>query len=398
MENLQGGTLALEHRYEVHERTARHGFVSLYAGTKHPFGRPVWLKTYDGLEGVGAGPELFERLEGAAQAASALSAPGILRVLDYGEVTAEVPFAVSERIDGPSLAEVLEREGTLPVDETAALLVRVGMILERAHAHGLAHGGLAPRWIYLPDGVASQAHVDHFRLALSPREILAAEHAVMTTDVVAPFPPEAIETRGEVESESDASHESSPRAEDLQQDGGGEARPDDFDVAADVWALGLIAYRSLVGIHPFYDDEHDATEGLLKLRQESARPLEELGIEPRISEVVDRALSSNPDRRWPSAAQMARAFADAADYSSDDLAAGADEILAAPPPANPPVDDGFSSADPPQEDLEQAPGRTDDSKESPTREPGPADHLVTIAVVLLILSNLAWFFAITATS
>ncbi|MFW5966218.1 MAG: hypothetical protein ACOCV2_01815, partial [Persicimonas sp.] len=134
MENLQGGTLALEHRYEVDERTARHGFISLYAATRHPFGRPVWLKTYDGLEGVGAGPELYERLENAATTASTLTAPGILRVLDYGEVSADVPFAVSERIDGPSLAEVLEREGTLPIDETAALVVRVAMILERAHA------------------------------------------------------------------------------------------------------------------------------------------------------------------------------------------------------------------------------------------------------------------------
>ncbi|MFW5966611.1 MAG: hypothetical protein ACOCV2_03785, partial [Persicimonas sp.] len=236
-----------------------------------------------------------------------------------------------------------------------------------------------------------------FRLALSPREIHAAEHAVMTTDVVSPFPPEAIETEGDAANENDDGGESS-RAGDLKGEGG-QPRSGDFDVAGDVWALGLIAYRSLVGIHPFYDDQHDASDGLLKLRRESARPLQELGIEPRISDVVDRALSSNPDLRWPSAAQMADAFAEAADYTPGDDAGSGYEVPAAPPVANPPADDRSAPRErAPEGDGVEHALQDVGTSEQRSREPGPADHLVTIAVVLLILTNLAWFFATTAAS
>lgn len=378
MENLQGGTLALEHRYDIIERRARHGFISLYAGVQDPFEQPVWIKVYDGLEGVGAPSSLLERLKAAAGRASSLTGPGILRVVDYGEISAEVPFVVSERLEGaPSLSELIERQGTLSIEETAALVLRAAEALEEAHRRQISHGGLAPRWMYVPDADFSHTRIGHFQLAVTPREILASEHAAMQTAAVSAFPPEMFDETLDADA---------PDETNTVDDQSGEGRAG-FSAAGDVWALGLIAYRSLAGIHPFFEDDRDASQGLIELRRESARPLSELGIDDEISQVVERALARKPSHRWPGPAAMAEAFA---------RAAGCLPQPSAVPPAS-------SKQAPSEHDTPDEPHDTDPSTDqlvdpvSPpsARTPGPADHLITAAVLLLLLTNLAWLFVFT---
>ncbi len=358
MENLQGGTLALEHRYDVVERAGRHGFITLYRGRQDPFAKDVWIKTYDGLETAAAPDELFERLKEAARRAALLHAPGVLRVVDYGEVSAGVPFVVAERIDAEPLSAMLEREGTLSVDQTAELLLRLADILAPIHRQGLAHGGLDPRWIYVPDGDLSQAMVDHVQLALTVAEIRSAENAVMDVEAISAFAPEMFDDAAE------------------DTDVAGER----FGTRTDIWAMGVIAYKALVGVHPFFEDELDASEGLLRLKNDSARPLSEMGIDEELSEAVSRALQKRPAGRFDSVDDFARAFA---------AAAGVFAPEAEEEQTKPSVDE---SPQRPPTDLPAAQPRPDSLDAPVQRAPGPADHLVTIALMVLFLSNLAWLF------
>lgn len=354
MDNLQGGTLALEHRYDVLERAGRHGFITLYRGRQDPFDKKVWVEAYDGLADVGAGIELFDRLKGAARVASSLDGTGVLRIVDYGELEGGVPFVISERTDAQPLEELLTREGTLSPEATCELIDRLAEILAEPHRRGIAHGSIAPRWIYVADDRFDQARLGHFQLAVTVPEILATESAVMSAEAVGAFPPEVF------------------AGPDAAADAEG------FSIAADVWALGVLAYICLVGVHPFFEDGLDASEGILNLKNQAARPLSELGVDQSISEVVERALRKDPTARWDNAEAFAAALEHAVHPQPAPTTADSDqdEPVDAEPLASPTTE--RRSLDDPLE-----------------REPGPSDRLMTVALVLLVLTNLAWLFYVT---
>jgi serine/threonine-protein kinase len=365
MENLQGGTLALEHRYDVLERVGRHGFITLYHGRQDPFAKRVWVKAYDGLADAGAGIELFDRLKQTGKRVSRLDTPGVLRIIDYGELEGGIPFVISERCDGVSLSEILIREGTLSAEATDSLLDRLAQVLDAAHQAGVAHGSISPRWIYVAQERFDEAMVDHFQLAVTVGEILAADNAVMSAEAVSAYPPEMFERTGDGDT------------------------PVSFAPSGDVWSLGVLAYTAMVGVHPFFEDELDASEGILRLRNEQARPLSELGIDAQISDVVARALAKDPAERFETVIEFAAAFTAAVDpqkakpgpkaNASAGKAAGADEFS---------VEEAATKGAAP----ERPPRSLDDTAE---REPGPSDRLLTVVVVLLFLSNLAWLFYVT---
>ena len=364
MQNLQGGTLALEHRYDVQQRTGQVGLVTLYHGQQDPFDRPIWLTVYDVIAEAGAPPEVFERRRERAELASHLDAPGVLRTLDYGEIEAGLPFVVSERVPGYTLETYLSREDTLSPEQTAQIIDRLAGILTAAHDQGVAHGSLAPHWVHIRDGDLSRAMISHFQLGLSIDEMLAAEGAVVTREAASPVPPEAFDER-----EGDEQELPLPR----------------FGVAADVYALGTIAYTALVGVHPYFDDDQDASDGLLRLRTGEADPLADLGIDPEISDVVQRAIARDPAQRWPDAAAFARALHDvvfpeqrSADRSDDD-----EQITPAPQPA--------------EEARKTPPAPVEAGTIGGEREPGPSDLLLTIIVAALLFSNLGWVYYISYT-
>lgn len=354
MENLQGGTLALEHRYHIEQRLRSAGLTTIYGGIQDPFELPVQITVYEGLPEAGAQDSIIQRIKDSARQASTLPAKGLLRVHDFGELDRGVPFIIEETITGRSLAQVLERRGVFSPGDVADLVERLADLLAIAHAQKLFHGDLQPRWIILPenDETLANAHLCHFGLGLSMAELLAMPQAVLTTDLVDAFPPEAFQSG-----------------------------PDDkitphLSAAADQWALAALAYRLLVGVHPFFDDPVDASEGILRIKTEEAPSLKEMGISDEIAQVVDRALRQDPKERWPSITAFANAFISAVRGSEDFT----DDRGSLPPERT--VDDHLPELEEPQE---QAPAET-------AGGPRPSGYLLTFALMALLLSNLGWFF------
>lgn len=353
MENLQGGTLALEHRYEVLERCDRHGYITVFRGRQDPFGKDIWIKAYHGLEGIDGGEEVCNRLKKATRRASMLHSTGILRVIDYGELRAGVPFVVSERCEGESLAEVLEREGTLSVEQTATLLLRLAEVLEPIHRGGLAHGELDARWVYICDGRMDAAMLDHAGVALHVDEVPADDDPSAGAQMLSALAPECLD-RG-------------PNTE--------QAPPDASHAAADVWAMGILAYTALVGVHPFIEEQMAPDDIVKRIQAANPRPLHELGIERPLAEVVETALEATPGERPDSPSIFARLFEEAAGMASTPL----------------------PSSSPGEEDTEEEPAPSKPPLDAPNeRPPGPADHLITVALLLFLLSNLAWLFYVAS--
>ena len=72
--------------------------------------------------------------------------------------------------------------------------------------------------------------------------------------------------------------------------------------AADVYALGVVAYQCLSGHRPF--DGSTPIEIAMKHVRDTPRPLP-ADIPPAVRAIVDRALAKDPGARWPTASAMA---------------------------------------------------------------------------------------------
>ena len=89
-----------------------------------------------------AGPEAARRFTSEAQAASALNHPNIVTVYNVG-VHDDVPYIVSELVDGTSLRSLVAR-APLPIREVLDLAVQMADGLAAAHAAGIVHRDFKP--------------------------------------------------------------------------------------------------------------------------------------------------------------------------------------------------------------------------------------------------------------
>jgi serine/threonine-protein kinase len=93
-------------------------------------------------------PEKRARFLREAEAASCLQSRHIVRVIDFGQTEAELPYLVMEFLDGPSLADVLGR-GALEPTRAVRIAESVARGLSHAHARGVVHRDLKPENIAL---------------------------------------------------------------------------------------------------------------------------------------------------------------------------------------------------------------------------------------------------------
>lgn len=286
MEDIQGETIALEHRYNIHRRIGLHSFVTSYHGYQDPFDHLVCITIFDALLEVEDRSAIYDRLRAAVHLASQLDTPGVLRIVDFGEIDEAVPFVVSQGVDAPNLSSILERDGQLSPMDTLALVERLAQILDGAHRDKTPHGHLGPQWIYVPDNDFSQAVVGNFQMGLTVAEMRHMGHAEAPVDAVFCYAPEAF-AAGE-------------RAETSHYLMG--------SVASDVWALGVLAYTALTGEHPYFEEETVGAEDVARMQHPPARAASEFGVDRGVSQAIERALSREPAKRFRDAGAFAAAL------------------------------------------------------------------------------------------
>lgn len=342
MEDLQGGTLALEHRYDLNAREGRVAQAVLYKAVQHPFEQPVWVRVYESLDADELDSSIEARLKESAHAASALDerTNGVLRVVDYGELRPRVPFVVTERVEGPCLFDWLESEGTLDLASVVELVDRSAKILESAHSLGVIHGSLGGHSIWIPDRDLSRLRMGGFGLGFTMHELRQMSSALLDYHSVAPLAPELF------------SEDACP------------------DVRSDVYSLAALAYTALAGSHPYFEDVTDISEGLVKIVSGEFRSLTEFGVSDDVVSIIERGLESDPEDRWSSVAEFRRELERATrqDSQSGDSLEGA-------------WDQEF-------DELEERDYETTETGLSPT----PSGTLVGFMVFALVISNLGWIF------
>ena len=211
-----------------------------------------------------------------ARAASAVSHPNVVRVHDFFELPDGTPVMIMDLLEGETLGQKLSRDGALPVDVAAAILLPVVSAVGTAHARGVIHRDLKPENVFLcaaPDG-AFDVRVLDFGVA-----------KLVSAPVPSPEDSDALTgTGGVVGTPSYMSPEQ----------GFGEGT---VDHRADVWSLGVVLYEVLAGSRPV--DGANMGQVLKRLLNEAITPLEVLAPElpPDVTELVGRMLSRDPEGR-----------------------------------------------------------------------------------------------------
>ena len=97
-------------------------------------------------------PELAPSIADALRAlvGHAPSVEGLVPLIDAG-LEGDTPWLAMEHLSCPTLDTRLRDGGLLPLDEATALVRALADAIDTAHAHGLAHGSLHPRDVFLPE-------------------------------------------------------------------------------------------------------------------------------------------------------------------------------------------------------------------------------------------------------
>ncbi|TRW46353.1 serine/threonine-protein kinase, partial [Georgenia yuyongxinii] len=275
--------LLLGGRYELTERIAVGGMGEVWQARDRRLGRTVAAKV---LRTELVGDELFlSRLRTEAHNSAGLRHPNLAELLDHGE-QAGSGYLVMELVPGETLADRLEREGTLAPRALLPILVQACHGLHAVHTSGVVHRDVKPANLILTP--CGEVKVTDFGISLATNQApMTAAGMVMGTAQY--LPPEQAMGRAAT-------------------------------AAGDVYALGIVAYECLVGHRPYTG----STQVDIAFAHVNT-PLPPLpGTVPTpVRAVVERMLAKNPADRPASARACAL-----------ELEAALDEVTAVDTPSD----------------------------------------------------------------
>ncbi len=231
------------------------------------------------MEESGRDSELVQRFFREARAINRIGHPNIVAVFDAGYADT-IPYLAMEYLAGESLAQLLERKRTLTVPGMVAILLGVLDALAAAHTADVVHRDLKPANIYLQttaSGIPTVKLLD-FGVAKIHEEgdtSIRTESGMIlgTPDYLSP---EQITADTEVDGRSD------------------------------LFAVGSVLFELLTGKRPFHGPSFVSTT--FRIVHETAPSLADAGgpEDPRLADILARALHKNRNERYASAAHFAK--------------------------------------------------------------------------------------------
>jgi len=145
MVTLQDGQL-LKNRYRVDAELGEGGQAMVYRATDELLRRSVVIKV---MRAEGRRNQwLKSRFEREMKALASIDHPGVVGIIDVGELEDTSPFLVIQYIPGLSLREALSHGSMTPV-RVAEVVRQMASALHAAHAAGIAHRDLKPENVML---------------------------------------------------------------------------------------------------------------------------------------------------------------------------------------------------------------------------------------------------------
>jgi serine/threonine-protein kinase len=263
-------------RYFVGDVVGRGGYGMVCRGVDRKTGQAVALKMLS--PEAGRDPDVVERMLREQQALVALTGTCAVTAIDLCRLESGAPCLVMEWLEGQDLEQQLSAWETASqygsTDQLLSLLAALTETLERAHGVGIVHRDLKPANIFLTTGAAPGVRLLDFGLARmkSAAPLTAAGIVMGSPSYIAP------ETwRG---------------------------NSAEIDGRADLFSLGVIVFRWLVGRLPF--DVPDLVGKMLAVTS-GARPSAVAlrpDLPPSVDAWVSRALAIDPKDRFQSGPEL----------------------------------------------------------------------------------------------
>lgn len=262
--------------YRVIRRLGAGGMGVVYLAHDPKLDRRVAIKVVraDRLES----PRAAARFRREARTLAKLRHPSIVQVHEIFE-EGDREHVVMELVEGRTLAEVLEAEGALVPEKAIEILAEILEGLVVAHGEGVVHRDLKVENVML----APNGHVRILDFGLAKWVAATGGDSEETL---------AEETLAESFVSEEGTVVGTQYAMAPEQ-----ARGLPLDGRADLFALGVLAYRLLTGERPFRGATR--TDLLARICGERQRPVDELRpeIPPSLARWVDRLLEKSPADR-----------------------------------------------------------------------------------------------------
>ena len=257
----------LDGRYEIHELIGVGGMAYVYKAYDRVEGRWVAIKILK--EEFSNNSDFLRRFRNESKAIAVLNHPNIVKVYDvsFGD---QIQYIVMEFIDGITLKEYIEQEGTIRWQEAVHFTAQILMALECAHEKGIIHRDIKPQNIMLlQDGTIKVADFGIARFLQSETQTMT-DKAIGSVHYIAPE----------------------------------QARGDYITDKADIYSLGVMLYEMLTGKLPFVAD-NAVSVALMQLQAKPVMPRElNPSIPVGLEQITMKAMEKNPSDRFQSAGEM----------------------------------------------------------------------------------------------
>ena len=277
-------------RYVLEEQLAIGGQAVVYRGRDRHSGEQVIIKQLH-RERLGD-PQSVARFLREGEALRQLNHPNIVRMLDAVEQE-DRHTLVMEYVHGGTLRDLLDRQASLPLEQTLDLALELADALGRAHHLGILHRDIKPDNVLLTEEGAPR--LTDFGIARLESAGARLTRTGATLGSPAYMSPEAL--RGE-----------------------------ELDARSDIWSFGVLLYEMLAGRRPFEGDT--VTHVLVKILEEAAPDLSALrpDLPPALAALVTAMLHKDRRRRPQSMRGVASAL--------EAIRQGRAPEAVAPPPAS----------------------------------------------------------------
>ncbi|HEY1694646.1 MAG TPA: serine/threonine-protein kinase [Polyangiaceae bacterium] len=268
-------------KYEVLRLIGRGGMGAVWEGRHTSLGTHVAIKFID--QEYADSTEARSRFDTEARAAATLQSKHAIQIFDHGVTDDGRPYMVMELLTGEPLDERIERLGRISIEETARILAQVCRALQRAHDASIIHRDLKPENIFLvrsPDDDEEIAKVLDFGIA----------------KIKAPPGEQGLTSSTKTGAVLGTPYYMAPeQARGLRT----------IDTRADLWSLGVIAYKCVTGVLPF---EGESVGDLLVKICTAPAPVPSLTV-PGLPHAFDvwfaRTMEREPARRFATATELA---------------------------------------------------------------------------------------------
>ncbi len=257
----------LDGRYEIQEILGVGGMAVVYKARDNVEDRIVAIKILK--EEFVSNEEFVRRFKNESKAIAVLSHPNIVKVYDvsFGDL---IQYIVMEYIDGITLKEYIERQGSLRWKDAVYFTLQILKGLQHAHDKGIVHRDIKPQNIMvLADGTIKVTDFGIARFARSEQRTIT-DKAIGSVHYISPE----------------------------------QARGEKTDEKADIYSVGVMLYEMLTGQLPF-QAESAVSVAIMQLQRDPKLPTEINGSIPLgVEQITMHAMQKNPDRRYQSAAEM----------------------------------------------------------------------------------------------